>query len=253
MAIITLTSDYGTTDHYVASLKGYLLSVDQQLSIVDVTHSIKNFDIVQAAFVLRHAFPAFPEGTIHCVIVHHRHEEQQLLCFEKRGHFFIVPDNGIATLMFDDVDEVYVIPFDPDVNNWPKRVAKCAGAIAGGAELQELGSLTRDIVRRIHLSPVVSGAMIRGAAIYIDHYDNVVFNVTRELFEKECQGRPFKLFYKRYDPLEEIHEDYYSVPVGEVVARFNTRGFLELGINMGRAASLLGIKVDDMIQIHFDD
>ena len=253
MAIITLTSDYGTTDHYVASLKGLLLSVDAAMVIVDVTHNIKNFDIVQAAFVLRQAFPSFPLGTIHCAVVHHRDSDHDLLCFEKRGHFFIVPDNGIATLMFDDVDEFYAIPSNHGELNWPQRIATCVQKLSNGVAIADIGKRVVDIVRRIHLSPVVSGSMIRGAAIYIDHYDNVVFNVTRDLFESVSKGRTFKLFYKRYDPLEEIHDDYYSVPVGEVVARFNAQGYLELGINMGRAATLLGIKVDDMIQIHFDD
>ena len=105
MSIVTLTSDYGAKDHYVAALKGCLLSKSPNMTIVDVSHEIGSFNIVQAAFVLRHAYPSFPDGTIHCVLVHNRTEEQRLLAFQHRGQVFLVPDNGIATLMFDDIQK----------------------------------------------------------------------------------------------------------------------------------------------------
>jgi len=253
MSIITLTSDYGTTDHYVAALKGYLLSNDPGLTIVDVSHQIGSFDTVKAAFVLRHAYPAFPEGTIHCVLVHNRTDEQRLLLFEHNGHVFLVPDNGVATLMFDEINACFAIPSAGAHMNWQQRVAECVHALNSGTPIASLGEPAGQIERRIHLNPVVTNAFIRASAIYIDNYDNVVFNVRRELFESVCKGRDFKLYYKRHDPVTVIHKDYYNVPVGEVVCRFNDRGFLELGINMGKAASLLGIKIDDTVQVHFDE
>ena len=253
MAIITLTSDYGTIDHYVAALKGHLLSKNPTLTIVDVSHQIGSYDIVQAAFVLRHAYPSFPKGTIHCVLVHNRVQEQRLLVFEHNRHIFLVPDNGVATLMFDEIKTCYAVPFTNDHANWQERVAECVAALRSGTGIETLGPLAEDIERRIHLNPVVTTAFIRGSAIYIDNYDNVVFNVRRELFESVCKGRNFELYYKRHDPVTVIHKDYYNVPVGEVVCRFNDRGFLELGINMGRAATLLGIKIDDTVQVHFDE
>jgi S-adenosylmethionine hydrolase len=253
MAIITLTSDYGTIDYYVAALKGHLLSKNPDLTIVDVSHQIASFDIVQAAFVLRHAYPAFPEGTIHCILVHNRVHEQRLLLFEHNGHVFLVPDNGVATLMFDEITACYAIPFLDEHANWQQRVAECVNALKSGTTIESMGGPAGEIERRIHLNPVVTNDFIRGSAIYIDNYDNVVFNIRRELFESVCKGREFKLYYKRHDPVVEIHKDYYNVPVGEVICRFNNRGFLELGINMGRAASLLGIKIDDTVQVHFDE
>ncbi|RLD18512.1 MAG: hypothetical protein DRI69_10220 [Bacteroidetes bacterium] len=253
MSIITLTSDYGTIDHYVAALKGNLLSKNPSLTIVDVSHQIGSFDIVQAAFVLRHAYPAFPEGTIHCVLVHNRTDEQRLLVFRHNKHIFLVPDNGIATLMFDEIKDCYAVPSENGHINWQQRVADCVNVLKNGAEIASIGEPAGEIERRIHLNPVVTNAFIRGSAIYIDNYDNVVFNIRRELFESVSQGRDFKLYYKRHDPVVEIHKDYYNVPVGDVVCRFNDRGFLELGINMGRAASLLGIKIDDTVQVHFDE
>ena len=253
MTIVTLTSDYGTTDHYVAALKGHVLTRVRDVKLVDVSHDISSFNIVQAAFVLRHAFPAFPAGTIHCVIVHSRTSRQRLLCIERKGHYFLVPDNGMATLMFDELDACREVTLEHDQPNWQQRLAACIQVLGKGEGAESLGPEVSDYEQRIHLNPVVTNAFIRGSAIYIDNYDNVVFNITRELFESVSKGRKFELYYKRHDPVTEIHQDYYDVPVGEVICRFNDRGFLELGMNMDRAASLLGIKIDDNVQIHFED
>ena len=252
MPIVTLTSDYGTRDHYVAMLKGRLLSKDASLVLVDVSHEIYQFDTVQAAFVLRSAFRSFPDGTIHVVIVNNRPEEQELLCFEKEGHYFLLPDNGMATLIFEKIDSCFIVPSNGE-SSWKDRVATCVARLAAGEELKSFAETKHNFVERIHLTPVVTSGYIRGAAIYIDHYDNVVFNITQEIFESIRKGRPFELYYKRHDPISKIHSKYYDVPVGEVMCRFNNLGYLELSINMGKAASLLGIKVDDMVQVHFID
>lgn len=253
MAIVTLTTDYGTSDHYVASLKGHLLSRNPRLTIVDVSHDIRSFNIVQAAFVLRHAFPSFPKSSIHSVVVQNRTEKQRLLCVRRKGHYFLLPDNGIVTLMFDEIESCVAVHGGENGSSSQRLIAECAQKIVDGMTLEEIGTPITDYVQRIHLNPVVTNALIRGAAIHIDNYDNIIFNITRDLFESVSNGRPFKLYYKRHDPVTEFHEDYYDVPVGEVVCRFNDRGFLELGMNMGRAASLLGINLDDTVQIHFED
>ena len=252
MPIVTLTTDYGTRDHFVAVLKGRMLSRRPDLTIVDVSHEIEQFDAVQAAFVLKHAYPSFPGGTIHVAIVNNRPEVRDLLCLEHDGHYFLIPDNGMATLLFGEVKECFVIPPN-EKGSWKERIAVGVEKLVNGEDPATFAERKRDFVQRIHLTPVVTSNFIRGTAIHIDHYDNVVFNITREIFEQTCAGRPFELYYKRHDPVTKIQSKYYDVPIGEVLCRFNDLGFLELAINMGKAASLLGIKVDDMVQIHFID
>lgn len=252
MPIVTLTSDYGTRDHYVAMLKGRMLTRRSDLTIIDVSHEIEQFDTVQAAFVLKHAYPSFPAGTIHVAIVNNRPEVRDLLCIVMNGHYFLIPDNGMATLLFQELGECYVVHSNGD-SGWKDRIAGCVEQLASGHQPGSFARLKRDFVERIHLTPVVTSEFIRGTAIHIDHYDNVIFNITREIFETVCKGRDFELYYKRHDPITSIHTKYYDVPVGEVLCRFNDQGFLELAINMGKAASLLGIKVDDMVQVHFID
>jgi len=251
MPVVTLTSDYGTSDHYQAALKGYLLSDTPDLTIVDISHHIPSFNIMEAAFVLRHAYPSFPEGTVHCVMVHNRRTDQRLLCIKHNGHYFLTPDNGLATLMFDEIGVCVAVENPDPGRNWQQRVSSAVQLLQDNPDITSLGEAVIQPVKLIHLHPVVTSDLIRGAAIHIDSYDNVIFNITRELFEAVSKGRPFEIYYKRHDPVVEIHQDYYDVPVGEVVCRFNDRGLLELGMNMDKAASLLGIKIDDTVQIHF--
>ena len=111
-------------------------------------------------------------------------------------------------------------------------------------------SVVDDMVQRITLQPVIAPAQIRGAVIHIDNYDNVVMNVTRTLFEKVGRGRNFQLYFKRHDPITKLSENYNDVPIGDTLCIFNS-DYLEISINMGKAAEMLGLKIEDGIQIDF--
>jgi S-adenosylmethionine hydrolase len=250
MRIVTLTSDFGTRDYYAGYMRGVLLSKVPQVILADITHEIAHFDIVQAAFVLKSAYPGYPPGTVHLILVHHRLGSQDILCIERNGQYFIAPDSGILTLLFEDLSSAVRLS-NPESMQWQALMAHAVAEIENGQPILSLGDDVRDFERKIHLKAVVTQAYIKGAAIYIDGYDNIVFNITKDLFELVQNGRAFELYYKRHDPVTTIHQHYHQVPVGEVACIFNYAGYLELGINMGKAASLLGFKIDDIIQIHF--
>ncbi len=250
MRIVTLTSDFGTRDYYAGYMRGILLAHAPGITLADITHEIDHFDIVQAAFVLKSAYRSYPPGTIHLILVHHRLGSQDVLCMERHGQYFIAPDSGILSLIFEDMNAAVRLS-NVESNSWQVMMAHAVAGIDRGQPLTELGKEIRDFERKIHLKAVITQAYIKGAAIYIDGYENIVFNITKDLFEQVQNGRAFELYYKRHDPVTEIHEHYHQVPVGEVTCIFNYAGYLELGINMGKAASLLGFKIDDIIQIHF--
>ena len=250
MRIVTLTSDFGTRDYYAGYMRGVVLSQAPHVALADITHDIEHFDIVQAAFVLKSAYRSFPPGSVHLILVHHRLGSQDVLCVKQDDQYFIAPDSGILTLIFEGLSSAVRLT-NPDALSWQVLMAKAVARIDQGDELTVLGPQVTDFERKIHLKAVVTQAYIKGAAIYIDGYDNIIFNITRDLFEKVQNGRPFELYYKRHDPITMIHEHYHQVPVGEVACIFNQAGYLELGINMGKAATLLGFKIDDIIQIHF--
>lgn len=255
MPIVTLTSDFGWRDYYLAMMKGALLSEYPDLTIVDLTHSINNYDIVQAAFLFKNAWSGFPKGTIHVISVDdYAGTEKRFLATSHQGHFFVAPDNGLFSLIFENglPKEFYQLDFE-ETSNFPLRTAyaKAVAHIASGKPINEIGPKVTGVVQRITLQPVTSPTQIRGSIIYVDNYENVITNVDRELFERIGNGRDFKLFFKRHDPIDKLSQHYAEIPVGEVLCLFNSASYLEIAINMGKAASLLGLKVEDTIQIDF--
>lgn len=254
MSIVTLTSDFGAQDYYVALLKGAILSRQNPIQLIDITHNVKNYNIVQAAFIFKNAWQSFPEGTIHILSINDfDNEHQGFLAIKHAGHYFIGPDNGLFWLVFEKMpDEVYELP-KIEISNFPLKdiYASAVAHIILQKSLQKIGKRLQSIVQRIALQPVTSQAHIRGSVIHIDNYDNVIVNIGRELFEKIGKDRPFSLYFKRHEPITQLSKNYYDVPVGEILCRFNSADCLEIAINMGKASSLLGLNIEDVVQIDF--
>ena len=256
MPVITLTSDFGLRDHYVALIKGALLCRDQQLNIVDITHQIDNYDIVQAAFLFKNTWKAFPPGTIHLLSVNDYYSsDKPFVAIRKDDHYFIGPDNGLFSLIFDTLpDEVYLLTIPTGAGFPLKEVfGEAVGHIVSGRPLEEIGPLAGELLQRLTFQPVIGPARIRGTIIHIDNYENAIVNISRELFQQVGQKRPFALFFKRHDPITRLSEHSHDVPVGETLCRINSAGLVEIAVNMGRASTLLGLQLEDTVQIDFQD
>jgi len=254
--IVTLTTDLGWKDYYLGSIKGNLLSIDPTVNLVDISHNIKTYDILEAAFVLKNVYPNFPKGTIHLINVNSfQNRKPYFLVAKVDDQFFIGPDNGLFTLIFTEVPQsLYKVDVEID-STFPLNtiIAKIVGHILLEKPLIEIGEPLRDIEQRIALQPVISKSQIRGTVIHIDNYENVIINITRALFERVQQGRNFSLYFKRFDPICEISRHYSDVSVGETLCLFNSAGYLEISINMGKAASMHSLNLDDTIQIDFEE
>ena len=252
--IITLTSDLGTKDYYAAVLKGNLIQLNPDIQIIDVTHSIRDFNIAEGAFVFKNAYVHFPPNTIHILAVNTEVPDcENYLVFEYNNQYFIGPDNGIFSLVFDEMPkEIYTVSIDWEQNFPLKDVCvRAVKHIVNQHPLAELGNAVAQVQRRITLHPVVAQSMIRGTIVHIDVFENVIINIHRELFEQICDDRPYEIFYKRWDPISKLSHSYKEVGIGEVLAMFNSSNYLEIAVNMGKAATLLGLQIDDSIQIDF--
>jgi S-adenosylmethionine hydrolase len=259
MSILTLTTDLGVRDYYVAALKGALLSAAPNSTLVDVTHDINNFDILQAAYTLRNCWVCFPKGTVHIVVVALHAVGGDLpyrfLLAEREGHYFIAPDNGFFSLMFDDVNlKTYEVEGVFEGGSLVRNgLAQVVSSIHAGRAPEDIGKPTSQPLQRLSIQPVIGKSQIRGTVIYVDNFENVVINVDKAIFERVGQGRPFELYFKRHNPITVLSAYYSDVAVGEPLCLFNGAGFMEIAIYMGKAASLLGLSVDDSIQIDFRD
>lgn len=260
MPVVTLTTDFGSKDYFVGALKGELLKLYSNLTIVDVSHHIKPFNITEASFVLKNAYPSFPEGSVHVVTVNDQDDRiARYIAAEYEKHFFIGMDNGLFNMIFnhppDGIAELPAFMMNGTLTTYPgkKIFAKAACELALGKKIGELGKPVAELTKRLGLEPVVQESLIRGTVIHIDSFQNVIVNITRELFSRVRGKRDFSISYrsKRTEAIDTISESYYDVPQGYRLCLFNSSGYLEIAIHCGEAGSLLGLKVGDYVQIDF--
>ena len=256
MAIITLTSDWGLKDHYSGAVKGAILKKMPEAVIVDISHSIPSFEIEQAAFVIRNVYKDFPDGTIHIIGINTEESEKNphtVVEFNKQ--FFIGTDNGIFSLIFDEKPDKIVelsIPQDTDFFTFSSRDRFISAAVhlANGKNIEELGSLKDKFIEKILLKAVVDNNIIKGHVIYIDSYENLITNIKKPIFEEISNGRKFNILFRTHE-INKISSSYTDVPPGEILALFDSGGHLEIAMNQGNAAGLLGLDIKDMIRIEF--
>jgi S-adenosyl-L-methionine hydrolase (adenosine-forming) len=246
MSLITLTSDIGSRDYVTGAIKGKLFQLCGDITIVDITHQITPFNIPQAAYVCRNILGHYPAGSFHAVFVNLFEQQQDHILAVRHGdQVLFCPDNGIITMILDKEPEaVIALPYDPkeprNILQFTSLAAKAINWMAGGSGFESLGEPFKNYIRRNNLKPLAGDNWLEGQIVFVDHFENVVVNITREEFEKHRRGRPFKIVFKRDEVIDKISETYGDVPEGEKLALFNPAGYLEIAINQGNAAGLFG-------------
>jgi len=262
--IITLTTDMGLSDFYVASIKGNILKELPNANIVDISHVIRPFDISHASFVIKNCFHDFPKGTIHIIGINPEPDKiNGHLIVENYGQFFIGSDNGIFSLLFNkNPDGIWSINFDEDLesHSFPTKniFVKVACHIARGGLPALIGNPIESFNKKELFRAIEDNNSIKGTVNYIDTYGNVITNITKELFNEVGKNKSFKIFLTRSGySINKINKAYGDVPEGERVALFSSSGFLEIAINKGVIGSggganqLFGLKINDTITIEF--
>lgn len=248
MSLLTLTSDIGSQDYLAAAIKGQLLQIDPAFTIVDITHQISPFNYPQAAYICRNAIRHFPEFTFHLVMVNlfERKPDQLLLAFHQ-NQYILCADNGLLGMILEDRPEMVIgLPCDKNAIRstlyCTSIFGKAIAAVIRGDRLSDIGEPDVVYLEKNPLKPLLSDSWIEGQIIYIDNFENVVVNITREQFESQRKGRRFSIVFKRDEVIEKISESYADVQEGEKLAMFNSAGYLEIAINKGNAAGLFGLQ-----------
>ena len=258
MAIITLTTDLGDKDIYQAALKGSILKLLPTVNIVDITNSVAAYNIQQAAFILKNSFYYFPDLTVHLIGIDTVYNEYtKYLAVRYKNHYFVGADNGIFSLMFDkDPEEMVEINIMQDLKflHFPLAdiFVKAACHLAQGGSLNQIGVPVNEIEHKMNLQPVIEKNLIKGGVIYIDSFQNVITNITKELFNTVQRGRRFTLSFKRNETITDLCWHYNEVPEGEKLCLFGISDHLEIAINKGNAAGLLGLSLGDTVVIDFE-
>ncbi len=272
MGIITLTTDLGTNDHYVASLKGTILSSVDSPYIVDITHNVLPFDVSQAAFQIRSCYKDFPKGTIHVIGV----DSEPVINFGDgdgslpailfyEDQYFISNDNGFFGVFLQENKPTSFWRIDDVLSN-PSFFKSCtknmliatAVKLLNGVKVDEVASPHSSYRNALSSVAVTEPNLIRGHVIYIDSFGNAITNISKDLFERNGTNIPFTIRFKRKDYyIDTISPSYNVVPAGEKVALFNGNNLLEIAINRGAtkttggAAELFGLRKDDIIMVEY--
>lgn len=280
MPIITLTTDYGLKDHFVGALKGKILSDFSEAKIIDISHNIDPFNTVEASYIIGVAYSSFPKGTVHIIGVDAElNKENRHIALQWNDHFFICADNGILSMLTQKIvpqkmvainihDRLPIEATDLDV------FVTVACHLAKGGLLNVIGKEINTIKQVTELQPSIAAdkSAIKGHVIYIDHFGNVVTNITKKLFLEIAKGRPYEIILKervnQNKNIKNIWPKYSDIattdnyPVknyeGDKLALFNEAGFLEIAIfrsnptTVGSANSLLGLNYWDVISIKFN-
>jgi len=248
MGCVTLLSDFGLVDASVASVKGILMQHNPGLPIIDISHSVEPFHLQQAAYILASAYKNFPAGSIHLVLfdVFSEKEPRFLLC-ENEGHYFLAPDNGILSLAFteaqNEVWSCFELKKEHSLKDWLHRASELVHLLQtnrpGDLQLENCELKNAPV----HWHPKVDGNTVECHVIHIDRFENVVINMTRELFESMIKGKTFRIQFMRDEGLATLSKHYTDEREGAKLCRFNSSGFMEIAINRGKAASLFGLRL----------
>src|SRR5215207_2097824 len=195
MALITLTSDIGEQDYLLGAIKGQLVNIIPQSLIVDISHSLSPFNYTQTAYICRNAIKNFPPYTFHLLLVNlfEKKPEQLLLAYHQE-QYILCADNGLLTMILEGKPEMVIgLPLDPKAIKNTLYLTQVMGnaiqQLHGGARLQDIGIPDVPFIEKNHLRPLLGENWMEGQIIFIDHFENIVVNITRDQFEEHRKGR----------------------------------------------------------------
>lgn len=257
MAIITLLTDSGENDHYVAAIKAKIMGINPGVRVMDITHKIASCDIAHAAFVLRSLFRDFPKGTVHLVGVHATgNRGDSAIALQLEDQFFIGADNGLFGLISEKSHQTLIeLNTINSINStFPERdiFAPAAVKLASGIALSDLGKPLPSFKKMIDRQVKATKKQIAGTIIHVDSVGNLITNIPKEAFEYLSVNKGYTIQFAG-EKFRRIHTNYNQADDGECFIIFNSLGLLEIGIYKGNASELLGLGYDSSVNIFFEE
>ena len=275
MSIVTLTSDFGYKDYFLAATKAALISEISSVKIIDISHQISPFNLTEAAYIVKNVFKFFPKGSIHIIgIEAELTPENSHLVMVLEGHYFIGANNGILSMISGGLIPKNIVEINIHnsiITSFPvlNIFVKVAGHISRNGSLDVIGKKINKIKEIKDLNPVINSLenQILGSVIYIDNYGNVITNITRKMFLEIQKKRGFTIFARNIK-ITTVHDSYSGAidftkkkenrqEDGKKIALFNSANHLELSIyksnphTVGSASSLFGIYYRDVVKVIF--
>jgi S-adenosyl-L-methionine hydrolase (adenosine-forming) len=250
--MITFTTDFGLTEHYVGVMKGVVYSINPAAQIVDITNAIQSFDILDGAIAIAQAYSYFPKDTIHVVVVDPGVGGQRRPILVNAGQYmFVAPDNGVLSLVYEREERISVRHItsehyfrQPISNTFHGRdvFAPVAAYLSKGVDAVKFGEEITDYARFAAPKPKsTSPNNWKGVVLKTDKFGNLITNITPaeipQIFDGSSQA--FKITAGKAE-VSKIHSSYSAGQSGELFAILGSTGFLEISANKASAAKLAG-------------
>jgi S-adenosylmethionine hydrolase len=263
MTVITLLTDYGITDSYVAEVKGAILKINPNVTIVDISHDVGNYDIASGAFHMARSVPYFPYGTIHVGVVDPGvGSSRRSIIIQTKNAWFVGPDNGLLAPAAErlGIEKLWEIT---KMQLLPEKISKVfdgrdvfgptAALLSKGICPDEIGSLVDDYIRLEIYEPKIIGNSIEATIIHSDNFGNLVTNVTYDTLEKMRLKEDSRIKVRVLEDEYELPyvERFSSVPIGELLLLVAGGGYLEISVNQGNAKKKLRLKIGEKLFLDF--
>lgn len=281
-AIITLLTDFGEDDSYVGAMKGVMLSILPDVRLVDISHCIAPQNIRQAALMLSNVYQYYPAYTVHLIVIDPGvGGDRRAIALETPQGRFVAPDNGVLSYVWQQEAEARAVILENQAYWRPSPshtfhgrdiFSPVAAHLARGVPLGEFGEAVGEIALLPMPDLLISSGSIQGEVIHIDHFGNVLTNITelRWIDESRIALHPIGLVKGSVKPDEPIlidsknarincgwhtlnglHHTYSDVPKGRFIALVGSSGELEIAMNQGSASENLAIKIGDPVTLRF--
>jgi len=256
--VITFLSDFGTKDHYVASMKGTILNINPQCILIDITHQVTPHDIKEGAFILANAYSSFPKGTIHLSVVDPGvGSPRKPILIVTTNYFFVGPDNGLFTfaLKREKVKKAVALTnpkfFLPNMSttfHGRDLFAPVAAYLSLGIKPNEFGPKLNSWVELDLKKPKIKGEKLIGEIFSIDAFGNLISNINEEELFHFVKNHSF---VNRIGgrTIQDLKKGYWEGKRNEPMALIGSGGFLEISVREGNAQKMLKVKKGDRIII----
>jgi S-adenosyl-L-methionine hydrolase (adenosine-forming) len=248
--IITLTTDYGTSDHFVGAMKGVILNVNPEATIVDLTHGVIAHDILDGALTIGRTYKFFPPRTIHVVVVDPGvGTERRPILVAGDTHYFVAPDNGVLSIIFDQSETIHAWHITsehyflhPVSNTFHGRdiFAPVAGWLSKSWQTASFGEEITDYVRFSVPKPKTQGTKVKGVVLRVDHFGNLITNVTPEDVPALVAPDGNVTIRAGNGEIKKVCSTFAEGAAGEPIGIVGSSGYLEISVNKGNAAKMLG-------------
>jgi S-adenosylmethionine hydrolase len=258
MALVGFLSDFGLKDNFVGIVKAVILRINPSVQIIDITHQIRPYDILEAGFILKSSFKFFPKGTIFLAIVDPGvGSKRKAIIVKTKDFYFVSPDNGLLSLVLKELPPLKIIEISND-KYFLKPVsftfqardifAPVVGYLSKGEKVDNFGKEVFTY-RKLDFPPLkLNKEILEGEIIYVDHFGNLITNIDEKTFKDFTKNKRFKIQIGKF-LIDKLSLNYAEAENLRPIVLINSFGYLEISLKEKNASEILKSKKADKVKI----